>query len=99
MVLEDRLTDWAEQRGLRAIGQSSFRRGFRTVDNILILQTLLKQTRKRGQKSYCFVDLKKEFDSIPRQQLWEVLKAKGVSGPILDSLISMYTQDTACVLT
>ena len=66
-----------------------------------ILQTLLKQTRKRGQKLYCcFVDFKKAFDSmIPRQQLWEVQKAKGVSGPIFDSLISMYTQDTACVLT
>ena len=100
MVLEGRLTDWAEQRGLRAIGQSAFRRGFCTVDNIFILQTLLKQTSKRGQKLYCcFVDFKKAFDSIPRQQLWEVLKAKGVSGPILDSLISMYTQDTACVLT
>ena len=45
------------------------------------------------------MDFKKAFESIPRQQLWEVLKAKGVSGPILDSLISMYTQDTACVLT
>ena len=100
MVLEGRLTDWAEQRGLRAVGQSGFRRGFRTVDNIFIMQTLLNQTRKRGHKLYCcFVDFQKAFDSIPRQQLWEVLKAKGVTGPILDSLISMYTQDTACVLT
>ena len=91
MVLEGRLTDWAEQRGLRAIGQSGFRRVFRTVDTIFILQTLLKQTRKSGQKlCCCFVDFKKAFDSIPRQQLWEVLKAKGVTGPILD---------TACVLT
>ena len=53
MVLEGRLTDWAEQRGLRAIGQSGFRRGFRTINNIFILQTLLKQTRTRGQKLYC----------------------------------------------
>ena len=62
MVLEGRLTDWAEQSGLRAIGQSGFRRGFCTVDHIFILQTLLKQTRKRGQKLYCcFVDFKKAF--------------------------------------
>ena len=100
MVLEGRLTDWAEQGGLRATGQSGFRRGFRTVDNVFILQTLLKQTRKKGQKLYCcFVDFKKAFDSIPRQQLWEVLKSKGVTGSILHSLKSMYAQDTACVLT
>ena len=51
---------------------------------IFILQTLLKQTRKREQKlCCCFVDFKKAFDSIPRQQLWEVLQAKGVSGQFL----------------
>ena len=62
MVLEGRLTDSAEQRGQGAIGQSGFRRGFRKVDSIFILQTLLKQTRKRGQKLYCcFADFKKSI--------------------------------------
>ena len=55
MVLAGRLTDWAEQGGLRAIGISGFRREFDTVDDISILQTLLKQTRNRRQKYYRFV--------------------------------------------
>ena len=99
MVLAGRLTDWAEQGGLRAIGVSGFRRRLCTVDDISILQTLRKQTRNRRQKYYCFVDFRKAFGFIPRQQLWQVLKDKRVKGPILHSLISMYAQDIACVLT
>ena len=49
IVLEDRLTDWAEQGGLRAIGQGGFRREIHKVGEVFILITLLKQTQRRRQ--------------------------------------------------
>ena len=61
VVLEGRLTDWAEQGGLRAIGQSGFRRGLCTLANLFILQTLLKHTRTRGQNLYCCCGLNESF--------------------------------------
>ncbi len=37
MILEARLSSWAEERGLRARGQAGFRKDFRTMDNLYIL--------------------------------------------------------------
>ena len=53
MVLEARLSVWAESRGIRADGQAGFRKGHRTVDHVFPLRTLVTQAkhRKRGALS------------------------------------------------
>ena len=93
---------------IRAQGQSGFRRGRGTVDNIFILKTLLDQrhniskpqSRQKPQKLYtCFVDFKKAFDTVPRGVLWEVLKKAGVGPRMLNALQSMYKIDKACLRT
>jgi hypothetical protein len=100
MVLEARMSKWAESHELRADGQAGFRKDHRTVDNVFIMQALIKDAHKSKKKLYCcFVDFKKAFDSVPRQRLWEVLSSVGVQGDILECLKSMYAQDEACVLT
>ena len=100
MVLEARLSVWAESRGIRADGQAGFRKGHRTVDHVFTLRALVTQAKQRKRKLFCcFVDFKKAFDSIPREQLWQVLAEIGVVGPLLQCLQSMYAQDSACVLT
>ena len=100
MVLEARLSNWAEDSELRAHGQAGFRKDYRTTDNVFVLQTLIAHARKTKKKLYCcFVDFKKAFDSVPRQRLWEVLGALGIQGDILACLKSAYEQDEASVLT
>jgi hypothetical protein len=42
MILDKRLTEWAEQHGLRAKGQGGFRKDYRTTDQLFILQTLIE---------------------------------------------------------
>jgi len=44
------------------------------------------------------VDLKKTFDTVPRDLLWQVLEGLGISGRILECLRSMYRQDQAYLL-
>jgi len=74
MILEARLSSWAEERGLRARGQVGFRKDFRTTDNLYILQTLIEQSTHKCKKMYCcFVDFRKAFDIVPRDLLWQVL--------------------------
>jgi hypothetical protein len=41
MVLESRLSSWAECKGIRARGQAGFRQDYRTTDNLFVLQTLI----------------------------------------------------------
>jgi len=37
MILNKRLSEWAEQHGLRAKGQAGFRKDYRTIDQLFIL--------------------------------------------------------------
>ena len=100
MILEARMSSWAEQCDIRAAGQAGFRKDHRTTDNVFIIHTLVAQARRSHRKLYCcFVDFKKAFDSVPRHTLWQVLAELGINGNILDSLKSMYAQDEACVMT
>ncbi len=98
IILESRISQWAETNDLRAKGQAGFRKDFRTTDNLFIFRTLTEQARFQKKKLYtCFVDLKKAFDTVPRDLLWQVLEGLGISGRILECLRSMYRQDQACL--
>lgn len=102
MILDHRMAVWAEDEGIKAKGQAGFRKDFRTTDNIFVLKSLIdkqKQTRqgKASGKLYCcFVDFKKAFDTVPRGLLWQVLE-RGICGPILDCIKSLYAHDSAAV--
>ncbi len=87
MILEAQLSSWAKERGLRARGQASFRKDFRTTDNLYILRTLIEQsTHKRKKVYYCFVDFRKAFDTMPRDLLWQVLVEMGIVGHFMQCL-------------
>jgi len=99
MILESRISQWAETNDLRAKGHTGFKKDFKTTDNLFILHTLTEQARFQKKKIYtCFVDLKKTFDTIPRDLLWQVLEGLGISGRILECLCFMYHQDQAYLL-
>jgi hypothetical protein len=98
MILESRISQWAETNDLRAKGQAGFRKDFRIIDNLFILRTLTKQARFQKKQLYtCFVDFKKAFDIVPTDLLWQVLEGLGINGRILECLRSMYRQDWACL--
>ncbi len=42
MILDKRLSEWAEQHGLRAKGQAGFHKDYHTTDQLFILQTLIE---------------------------------------------------------
>ncbi len=84
MILDKRLNEWAERHGLCAKGQTRFRKDYRTIDQLFILRTLIKQNKaKKKPLYYCFVDLKKAFDTMPREVLWQVLAGLKVKGGFL----------------
>jgi hypothetical protein len=98
MILESYISQWAETNDLCAKGQTCFRKDFRTTDNLFIFRTLTEQARFFKKQLYiCFVDLKKAFDIVPRDLLWQVLEGLGISGSILECLRSMYRKDQACL--
>jgi hypothetical protein len=95
MVLESRLSSWAERKGIRARGQTGFRQDYHTTYNLFVLRTLIdSRTHWLGKKLYtCFVNFRKTFDTVLREKLWRVLEGIGVGGRLLACMRSMYSQD------
>jgi hypothetical protein len=70
MIFDKRLNEWAEQHGLCAKGQTRFRKDYHTIDQLLILQTLIEQSKAKKEPLYwCFVDFKNAVDIMPREVL------------------------------
>ena len=79
MILEARMSSWAESSNVRAEGQAGFQKDHRTSNNVFIMSTMVADARKQRRKLYCcFVDFKKAFDSVPHQKLWSVLSNLGI---------------------
>jgi len=98
MILDKRLSEWAEQHGLRAKGQARFRKDYRTINQLFILRTLIKHSKAKKKPLYCyFVDLMKPFDIVSCEALWQVLAGLGVKGRFLRCLQAMYAKDTICI--
>ena len=71
-MLEMKTSSWAEEAQKRATGQAGFRKEHRTTDHLITLRVLMDECRLRGRTlSFCFVDFKKAFDTVPRGGLWK----------------------------
>jgi hypothetical protein len=72
---------------LRAKGQAGFRKNYCITDQLFILWTLIEQNKaKKKSFYYYFVDIKKAFDIVPHEVLWQVLAGLGVKGCFLRCL-------------
>ncbi|KAF4532489.1 hypothetical protein B566_EDAN003065, partial [Ephemera danica] len=91
-LLYMRLQHWALKNNKLSHYQAGFRPGYCTVDNIFILDHLIKKylSRKKG-KLYCaFIDFQKAFDSVNRKKLWARLYQLGCSTKMIEALMGMY---------
>ena len=78
--------------------QNGFRPGRGTVPHILALRRILEGIRDRKlPATIIFIDFKKAFDSIDRDNMFEILKAYGVPPNLLQLIISIYEQTMARV--
>jgi hypothetical protein len=93
MLIDQRLTTYFEDNGLRSMYQGGFRPKRGTSEQIFTLNHLIEAAQQRGEPLYCaFVDFKKAFDTVRQEHLWERLSAYGVTGNILHCIQSLYAQ-------
>ena len=96
IVLEPRMSAWAEGKMLRADVQAGVCKDHRTTDHLFTMNALINDAFANKR---CFVDFHKAFDSIPRSTMWDELESKGLSGPTVAAIQPMYEKDKASVLT
>ena len=84
-VIQVRLQKVAEE--VLPDSQCGFRRDRGCVDMIYSARQLMEKTKEHRSKLFMlFVDLRKAYDSVPRQALWLVLQKYGIP-PVLVNLI------------
>ena len=78
--------------------QSSFRSGRSCIDNIFSLKLLMEKKLAHGREMHMlFVDLKKAYDSIPLNKLWEAMEKGNISGNLINIVKEMYAGYTCCI--
>jgi hypothetical protein len=100
-IINSRLVYWAEENEIQKEEQAGFRKGYSTVDNMFVLQSLVqKYCSKKGGRFYVvYVDFSKAFDTVPHALMFYQLISKGVHGKVLKVLRSMYGSLKSCVRT
>ena len=61
------------------------------ADMIFVARELVEKAREHGESLYVlFVDLRKDYDSVPRQTLWKVLEKYGMPEKMLNAVKSFH---------
>lgn len=87
-----------EYRDLEAEEQAGFRAGRSTADHLFsVTQILEKKTAFNQEIHMLFVDLKKAYDNIPQNKLWEALQNTNINVNLIRAVKQTYEQNTTKV--
>ena len=97
-VMYSRLSRIVERLGLLGEIQNGFRPGRRVGDHVFTLTQSLELARQRRKKIFMgFLDVRKAYDKVWREALWEKLQGLGFGGNFLQVLKAMY-RDVDCTI-
>jgi hypothetical protein len=78
--------------------QSAFRKGRGLTDSLFTIRQLMSRCVEFGQPLFmAFVDLRKAYDSVPRESLWRILHVYGVHKKLIELLEDLHTGTQAAV--
>ena len=78
--------------------QGGFRSQRGCVDQIFTLKQIGEKAWEKKWRMYMgFMDLKKVYDRVNREALWQVLRMYNVGGKLLSGVKSMYVDSSAYV--
>ena len=96
VILVDRVRKVTE--GFIDDEQGGFRAGMRYVDRVFTLNQMGKKTREDKFRVYVsFMDLKKAYDRVKMEALWQVLRMHDVGSKLLNNIKSVYINSLSCV--
>ena len=91
IILEKKLSIWLESEGKRAKGQAGFRRQHSTTDHLVMLRIIVEECHNDKSSLFCcFVDFRKAFDTVPRNNLWNRLEELNVPFELRETAIRLY---------
>ena len=90
-ILNNRLTTWAENYHVYIEAQAGFRKEMGTMDNIFVIKGIINHMLNSNKQLFvAWVDYKKAYGFVVRENMWYKLVKYEVRGNILNSIKSMY---------
>ena len=81
-------------------GQTGFRKGRRTRDQIANIHWIIERAREFQKNIYfCFIDYTKAFDCVDHNKLWKILEEMGIPDHLTCLLRNLYAGQEATVGT
>ena len=97
MIIDKRLIQHHEGKGLFHEAQSAFRPKRSCIDNIFCLNQILSSRKKGKRGTFCFfLDIKKAYDTVWRNGLFHKLWQQGIKGKLYRLIVNMYSRDNSC---
>lgn len=97
-MVNERLTDVAEQNGWLGQLQNGFRAGRGTSDNLVILSHVIEHSRTKNKPLYVgFLDLEKAYDSVEWPVLWDTLGRLDIDRGFIEMLRNVY-KNSECTI-
>ena len=97
MILNDRLSEWAESNGIFVDEQAGFRKSRSTTDQLFILLEIIR-SRRPAPTFVAFLDVAKAYDRVYRNGLWYKIWKLGLKGKIWRVLKNIYKKVESSVL-
>ena len=91
IILENKINIWIESEGTRAKDQMGFRRQNSTTDHLVTLRIIVEECHNDKSNLFCcFVDFRKDFDIVRRNNLCNILEELKVHFKLRDVAIRLY---------
>jgi hypothetical protein len=90
IILEKKISLWLESHGKRVKGEAGFRRYHSIMDHLVTFRITVEEFCNTKTNLFCcFVDFRKDFDMVPRKNLWNNLEEIKVSLELMVAAIRM----------
>ena len=91
IILERKINIWLESDGKRAKGQAGFRRKHSTMNHLVTLRIIVEECHNDKSNLFCcFAYFRKDFDTVPRNNLWNKLEEIKVNFELRVTAIRFY---------
>ena len=98
-VLNARVKSWMERKKVVVEEQAGFREGYAAVDQVYVLAEMVQRQKLRKKPWYlAFLDIKRAYDVVWREGLWERLWQCGIRGKMWRVIQRLYQKTTSCVV-
>lgn len=78
--------------------QAGFTAGRSTIDHIYTIQQLIEKKKAKNRAVHlAFIDLKKAYDTVPRQQLWKAMTNTNIHPQIINAVKNLYEGNKVAV--